>query len=38
MTDIVDDKIQYALDKDNIRSLHIEDLKCNSFVANEFLH
>ena len=38
IADVVDDKIQYALGKDNLRSLHIEGLKCNSFVANEFLY
>ena len=38
IADVVDDKIQYALNMGNLRSLHIEDLDCNSFVANEFLH
>ena len=35
--DDVEDKIQTALGIDNLTSLHIENLYCKSWVANEFL-
>ena len=35
--DDVSDKIETALGMENITSLHIADLNCKSWVANEFL-
>ena len=37
ITDDVEDKIQTALGMDHLTSLNVSDLKCKSWVANEFL-